>query len=212
MSRAARSNRGGGSGGAGSLARLHHFLSPCIEVWLQAAENSPPPQDFHRGGLFLALVWRQTVWRSPPRPFQLVMSAWGRLLQLLGCLSALGATQLLRSSGSRAPPSPGTIAERGRSPVHACVQVWAAQGLGSQPRGTLEWIMGAAEAGARLWPSSGAEWIILWVFCLPAIALLGGKSHLHIAVKSPVLLGSGKLSSADFVCQNGSRCCFYQKS
>lgn len=43
MSRAARSNRGGGGE---SLARLHHFLSPCIEVWLQAAENSPPPRTF----------------------------------------------------------------------------------------------------------------------------------------------------------------------
>lgn len=79
-------------------------------------------------------------------------------------------------------------------------------------RGTLEWIMGAAEAGARLWPSSGAEWIILWVFsgCQPL--LCWGKSHLHIAEKSPVLLGSGKWSSADLVCKNGSRCCFYQKS
>lgn len=47
----------------------------------------------------------------------------------------LGATQLLRSSGSRAPPSLGTIAERGRSPVHACVQVCATVGLGWQPGG-----------------------------------------------------------------------------
>lgn len=45
--------------------------------------------------------------------------------------------------------------------------------------GTLEWIMGAAEAGARLWPSSGAEWIILWVFWLPAIALLGKITSPH---------------------------------
>lgn len=63
------------------------------------------------------------------------MRAWGRLLQLLGCWSVLGATQLLRSSGSRAPPSPGTSAERGRSPVHACVQVCATVGLGWQPGG-----------------------------------------------------------------------------
>lgn len=45
--------------------------------------------------------------------------------------------------------------------------------------GTLEWIMGAAEAGARLWPSSWAAWIMLWVFWLPAIALLGKITSPH---------------------------------
>lgn len=139
------------------------------------------------------------------------MRAWGRLLQLLGCWSVLGATQLLRSSGSRAPPSPGTSAKRGRSPVHACVQVCAIVGLGWQPGGHSSelWVLQRLEqdydlARGRLGlccECSGCQPLLCW-----------GKSHLHIAAKSPVFLGRGKWSSTDLACKNGSRCCFDQKS
>lgn len=132
------------------------------------------------------------------------MRAWGRLLQLLGCWSVLGATQLLRSSGSRAPPSPGTSAERGRSPVHACVQVCATVGLGWQPGGHSSelWVLQRLEQDYDL--ARGRLGLCCECFgCQPL--LCWGKSHLHIAAKSlycwgeesdPLLISPAKMAHA----------------